>query len=363
MGGQTIGATDTRVVRVYADGQLRVVPTRADTVEDLLNRLDITLKEKDIIEPALDTEITDDNFQVNIYRARPVLIEDGGKKSVILTAAPSPNAVAKAAGLEVFPEDIIEQKPLTELDPAEVIKNGGIEERIVIDRATPIDLNIFGTQVSLRTHAETIDELLAERNLGDVTVLPARGTKISKDLSVFVTEPGKKLRVVQEEIPFETEYIEDHGLLLGEEKTRQAGVLGKRAIVYETDENGKEIVFNEVIVRQPVKEIVLQGRKLGSIFVSAQSRPLMAAAGIAESDFGYAYDIISRESGWNVTARNSTSGAYGLCQALPGSKMASAGADWQTNPVTQLRWCNSYAQSARGGWYNAYIFWQTNHWW
>ena len=90
----------------------------------------------------------------------------------------------------------------------------------------------------------------------------------------------------------------------------------------------------------------------------------MAAAGISSSDYGYVEFIISHESGWGYTKYNySGSGAYGLCQALPGSKMASAGDDWQTNPITQLRWCNGYAVGRYGSWANAYSFWTTNHWW
>lgn len=90
---------------------------------------------------------------------------------------------------------------------------------------------------------------------------------------------------------------------------------------------------------------------------------LMAAAGISSSDYTYVNYIVSKESGWNYTAQNSMSGAYGLCQALPGAKMASAGGDWGTNPVTQLKWCNSYAVGRYGSWGSAYNFWISNHWW
>jgi hypothetical protein len=55
-----------------------------------------------------------------------------------------------------------------------------------------------------------------------------------------------------------------------------------------------------------------------------------------------------RESGWNPSAENPSSGAFGIPQALPGSKMASAGADWATNPATQIRWGLSYIQSVYG---------------
>lgn len=90
---------------------------------------------------------------------------------------------------------------------------------------------------------------------------------------------------------------------------------------------------------------------------------MMIAAGISPSDFTYATYIFQKESGFRHTAVNKSSGATGICQALPASKMASAGADYLTNPVTQLKWCNSYAIGRYGSWANAYNFWTAKHWW
>lgn len=87
----------------------------------------------------------------------------------------------------------------------------------------------------------------------------------------------------------------------------------------------------------------------------------MQMAGI--SDFGNAYNIFMRESGCNPLATNPSSGAYGICQSLPAGKMASAGDDWQSNPVTQMKWCESYMLSRYGTWANAWNFWQNNNWW
>lgn len=89
----------------------------------------------------------------------------------------------------------------------------------------------------------------------------------------------------------------------------------------------------------------------------------MSQAGIPESDWPYVdcvingCDGVSPEGGWHGTTRWNTtgSGAYGLCQSLPANKMASAGADWETNPVTQLKWCHGYAQQY-GGWAQAWEF-------
>ncbi|MFC7266615.1 aggregation-promoting factor C-terminal-like domain-containing protein [Streptomyces lutosisoli] len=72
--------------------------------------------------------------------------------------------------------------------------------------------------------------------------------------------------------------------------------------------------------------------------------------------------IVEHESGWNISATNASSGAYGLVQALPASKMASAGADWKTNPKTQIKWGLDYMNSRYGSPAAAWNFWQANGW-
>lgn len=72
--------------------------------------------------------------------------------------------------------------------------------------------------------------------------------------------------------------------------------------------------------------------------------------------------IVDRESDWRVTATNAYSGAYGLVQAMPGWKMASAGADWKTNPATQIKWGLRYMNNRYGSPCGAWRFWQANRW-
>jgi len=103
--------------------------------------------------------------------------------------------------------------------------------------------------------------------------------------------------------------------------------------------------------------------------------PKQTAVAVSGSPEGYAESLVGaaqfaclkplwdRESGWNAYAENPSSGAYGIPQALPGSKMASAGPDWATNPDTQVRWgvgyidatygspCAAWAHSQATGWY------------
>lgn len=90
---------------------------------------------------------------------------------------------------------------------------------------------------------------------------------------------------------------------------------------------------------------------------------MVAAQGWGEDQYSCLVALWNRESHWNAAAMNPYSGAYGIPQALPGNKMASAGADWQTNPATQIRWgigyisarygtpCGAWEHSERKNWY------------
>lgn len=89
----------------------------------------------------------------------------------------------------------------------------------------------------------------------------------------------------------------------------------------------------------------------------------VAARGWGSGEFDCLVSLWKKESGWRVNALNSSSGAYGIPQSLPGSKMASAGPDWETNPATQIEWglgyitdrygspCGAWASSTSRGWY------------
>lgn len=90
---------------------------------------------------------------------------------------------------------------------------------------------------------------------------------------------------------------------------------------------------------------------------------MVQARGWGESQYNCLVSLWQKESGWNTFAANKSSGAYGIPQALPGSKMGSAGGDWATNPATQITWglgyitarygdpCGAYGASQSKGWY------------
>jgi hypothetical protein len=96
----------------------------------------------------------------------------------------------------------------------------------------------------------------------------------------------------------------------------------------------------------------------------AAARALLPEFGFSDSQWGCLNDLWMGESGWRYTAENSSSGAYGIPQSLPGSKMATIASDWRTNPVTQIRWGLQYIKGSYGTPCGAWDAWQSRspHW-
>ncbi|MGB3827319.1 MAG: lytic transglycosylase domain-containing protein [Ornithinimicrobium sp.] len=92
------------------------------------------------------------------------------------------------------------------------------------------------------------------------------------------------------------------------------------------------------------------------------ARSMLSSYGWGADQFSCLDSLWAKESGWNVTIANSSSGAYGIPQALPGSKMASAGADWRTNPATQIKWGLGYIDGRYGSPCGAWSHSQANNW-
>jgi resuscitation-promoting factor RpfB len=357
-GGKTFTQSDFHVVYVFDNGTKRTVDTDAPSVGELIKRLNLHLIDQDVVEPAADTQIVEDNFRVNIYHARPVTIVDGTNKSVTLTAQKSARVVAQSAGLTVNPEDIAS---FSQGD----IKNNVIGEQVVISRATPVTLNLYGTQVPSYTQSSNVAQMLEEKHIkleNGETVNPDVKTPITPGLQIFILAKGSHVVTTQEDIPFPTQKVNDFSLSFGTTVLRQKGVAGKQATTYllalKQDGTTDKKVIQQAVITAPVPQIEAIG---ATIAIAGDKSAVMSQAGIAPGDYAYANFIISHESGWRVTASNG-SGAYGLCQALPGSKMSSAGPDWQTNPITQLHWCSGYAKKF-GGWGGAYNYWLSHHYW
>jgi len=364
--GQSITATDSRIVIISHDGHMQTVPTKETTVGVLLKKLNLTINPGDVVEPSLATPITQDDFRINIYRAQPVEIVAGNQHTFSFSAATTPRSIAQQAGITVYPEDYVNIVPTTNF-----LSDQAIGERIVINRATPVNVNIFGTPTVIRTHATTVGALLQEKHIvlsSGNTVVPTPSTPLTAETEIYLIHQGTKIITVTQSIPMPVQTIEDSSLAYGTSAIRQQGSNGQEVITYQANLRNGVVVsqtpLQTIVTQQPVTEIVAQGTSLSGI------KGDMALAGIAPEDYQYADYIISHESGWCTTKLQGEYGVcpvsppavipddlgYGLCQATPGSKMSSSGADWETDPVTQLEWCNGYA-ARYGGWYGAYEHW------
>jgi uncharacterized protein YabE (DUF348 family) len=359
-GGRPLQTSDSHIVYLFDNGgKQQTLDTKAKTVGELVGKISLHLIPQDVVEPSLDTPIVEDNFRVNVYRARPVTVtDDKGTKTVTVTAQKSARVVAQDAGLTVYPEDLATFAQGT-------LKENIIGEKVVVERAIPVFFNLYGTPLTIRTHTKTVGELLKDKKVkianGD-QVQPAQNTPLTPNLQIFVTRNGVQIQTVEEVVPAPTQIVPDPTLSLGASATRQQGADGKRAVTYQIDtKNGSvaaKTVIQTVVIQDPVPNIVARGTR---VLVTGDKTTWMAAAGISSSDYGYVNFVVSHESGWNPASLNG-SGCAGLGQACPGSKLAAVCSAWQTDPVCQLRYFSGYA-GRYGGWEGSYNFWVSHHYW
>jgi hypothetical protein len=195
----------------------------------------------------------------------------------------------------------------------------------------------------------------------------------------------QRIVVTRRPLPFRTTTVKDASLAKGHTQVVQRGRRGMARITWElVFVNGKLVGrthLRTVIVRQPHARITHVGTKVRAASnppdpgvpnaptpspgtAKAIAKGLLTARGWGDEQYSCLVTLWNHESGWRVHAANSSSGAYGIPQALPGWKMASAGPDWQNNATTQITWglgyiagrystpCNAWAQwQANGGWY------------
>ena len=350
-----------KILTVFESGQKTSFKTNAKTVREALKAQKINFSKEDSVEPGLDEELTGAEYSINIYRAKPVVIEDGELKTKILTAAQTPRQIAEKAGLNVHNED-----KLAFGESGNILEDGSINT-LKITRAKEISVDLFGKTESFRTQAKTVEDFLKEKKIvlgKDDGISIDLKTQISNGLNFRIWRNGKQTLTVEEPTDFQTETIQDANKDSGYKEIKEAGEKGTKNVTYEVEmQNGKEISrkkINETEIKAAKKQVVIVGTKTS--LPAGSHTDWMSAAGISASDQGSANAIISQESGWRVNATNRSSGAYGIPQALPGSKMASAGSDWQTNPITQLKWMNSYVVGRYGSWQNAYAHKKSKGW-
>lgn len=352
------------IITIYDDDNEKTIISSASSVGDALGDAEITVSKYDLVDPVVDTDIEDDTVIIKIHRARPIVILDGNRQVRVITAAHSVSDIAKAAGVNLYPED----KASVGL-VKDVLSAGGAGLQMDIIRAKLIKLKLYGQDLNVRTQAGTVSEFLKEKKIQlgpDDGLSNNPSEKIVDGMALQIWRNGIQTITATETINFTTRTINDPNRSVGYREVQTQGQNGEKTVIYQVEmRDGQEVSrtkISEVTNSDMVEQVEVIGTKVD--LPPGSHEDWMQMAGISSNDYGYVNYIVGRESGWSPTKYNyAGSGAYGLCQSLPASKMAAFGSDYMTNPITQLKWCNSYAVGRYGSWSGAYNFWMKNHWW
>ena len=250
------------------------------------------------------------------------------------------------------------------------------EERL----AAPVILSVTadGSTTDVATRATTIAGLLAERGIelgaDDWVSLPLE-TEISEGLEVVVKRVAYENVMQSSEIAFSTTKRTDYNLDPGQEVVERAGQVGTQSAVYRVKlvdgvEAGRELLVSSKV--DPVSQVVRVGVSApqssapSGIYTGSDpraiARSMVAARGWSSGQFDCLNALWTKESNWNPYAQNPSSGAYGIPQALPGSKMGTVASDWRTNPATQITWGLNYIAGRYGTPCGAWSHSQVHNW-
>ena len=353
-----------KVLSVYDDGQRISFRTDANTVRAALKERGVALNSGDNIEPSLDEELTGNDYNVNIYRARPILVEDGASRERVMTASQTPQKMAGDAGFKLFDEDIIYN------NPSENPAVDGVATHLKIKRAKLISVDMFGKKTDFRTQAETIKDFLEEKKISlqkndEVSVPLETKIKVGDNFRIWLN--GKQIITVDEEIEFEVEEIKDADKEISYRQVKELGEKGTKVVSYEIEmQSGEEISrtkINEAETKKPKKQVEIVGTKnvIMPYTGGGSKTEWLRASGIPESEWGYVDFIITKESTWNPNARNGQ--YYGLYQTNT-DNLARYGCSGAllSDPVCQLQAADKY-KSRYGSWADAYNSWRAQGWW
>lgn len=239
------------------------------------------------------------------------------------------------------------------------------EEKVTPDENTTIGAN-GEIVITEKTAQEEVAELVS--NETEATTTEENANELSMEMISQAYNPITEKTIVEvQSIPFETVTKNvANGASETKDQVLQEGREGKKEVTYRVKyQNDVEIERTEVssvVLEEPVNKIVQVRAKQttsrsssGRTYISgsvaeyqAYARARCSAYGWSTADFNCLVALWNKESKWNPNAYDSGSGAYGIPQALPASKMATAGTDYRTNYKTQINWGLSYISSSYG---------------
>ncbi len=348
---------DTSYVTVKLDGQSRtVLGTDFTTVKSVLEAGNITLGPNDTVDPALDAEV-DESTVITIETADSVL-ETSEEPIAFNTVRKETSSLPEGTEqVETEGEEgVMETTSLVTRAGDTVISSNVFASYV---KKAPVDKVILvGTQV----------ETEGEEGVMETTSLVTRAGDTVISSNVFASYVKKA--------PVDKVILVGTGSASSGSSSSSSASIGTTVPAGEMQQWAHDYLLANGYTEADFSATVTGSASSGSSSSSSASigttvpagemqqwaHDYLLANGYTEADFSATVYIINHESGWRVNATNASSGAYGLPQALPGSKMASAGADWATNYQTQLKWFWGYCSSRYGSVQGAYNFWVANHW-
>lgn len=251
------------LLTIFADGQKKTVATNARTIGEALEQNGINIAQGDVVEPSLETEITQPIYNINVYRAYPAVVIDGNTRISTLSGYRSPRQVVAAAGLKLYNEDKVNAERSDNF-----VGEGVVGQRITIERAMPVKVSIGGKTFEFRTWKQTVRELLAEKGIDlqpsdQLNVAP--DAKLSKGTHIVVSRLSQDIVSVMEVINPEVQYVDDPNQPVSFQEVKEPGAPGQKLVTYAVQqrdgiETGRTVVDTKVVQEAKVK-VVLRGTK------------------------------------------------------------------------------------------------------
>lgn len=361
--GTTAFATLHKTITLDVDGDVGTVASFGRTVGDVLASAGVEVGERDLVVPALDSG-AETGTEIVVRHARQLRVEIDGQEELVWTTALTVDELVSELGV----------RGQVRASASRASDLG--RDLLRISTTKTVHVSIDGSTQAVVTSAPTVRDVLLELGvvLGEYDRLsvPLDAAAVD-DLMVMVTRVEGVTRTETTTEPYTTVRQEDPNLTVGREVVATRGRNGTKAVTYVSYvADGVEVgrdVLAQTVIEAPVNEVVRVGTGSAPAFnpvepgtARAIGLELTLARGWDETQFACLDALWSRESGWRVNASNGSSGAYGIPQALPGSKMASVGADWQTNPTTQITWGLNYIAGRYGTPCDAWAHFQAKHW-
>jgi len=256
----TIPQSGERLLSVHDEGVEKGLLTRTTTVRQAFEEAGISIDSNDRVEPSLDGQLEASHYEVNVYRARPVTIIDGGVRIKVMSPYRTAKQIAEKAGLTLHDEDIAEIKANTDA------ASEGMGVRLTVTRATEFTLNLYGKKTTAYTQAKTVEAMLQEKDItlgADDTVSVAQSMAIEAGMTVEIWRNGAQTVTLEQKIPFAVQKVLDMDHKIGYHQIQSKGTPGTRFVTYEiVMQDGKEIsrkVIQNVVGTQPKAQVELVG--------------------------------------------------------------------------------------------------------